>query len=163
MLHPETLPLVRAFAEEGVTCWLIGGQEFDRLAAAPVRDHDDIDFLVREEDGKRAVTVLEGLGFTHAHGLLESGDVFYRRGDLLVDLVPIRGDVTPPRTLGELSRIAWPADLLAPHLVEREGVRVRTLTPAMHRAMKGVVSAFYGVNLRGKDRADLAALATLPL
>lgn len=162
MFHPETLPLVRAFAEAGVTCWLIGGQAIELLAAAPVRDHDDIDFLVREADGERAVAVLEDLDFTHVYGALEAGDVFYRRGDLLVDLVPIQDDVNPPRTLGELARIAWRADLLTPHVVEREAVQVRTLTPAMHRAMKDVVAAFYGVELREKDRVDLAALATLP-
>lgn len=162
MLHPETLPLVRALTAAGVTCWLIGGQAIELLAAAPVRDHDDIDLLVREGDGARAVEVLAGLGFAHVHGSLEAGDVFYRRGDLLVDLVPIRDDLEPPRTVGELERIEWPADLLNPYVVERDHVPVPTLTPAMHRAMKAAVSAFYGAEPRDKDRVDLAALATLP-
>ncbi|MPY67425.1 nucleotidyltransferase family protein [Deinococcus sp. SDU3-2] len=161
MLHPDTLPLIQAFAQAGVTCWLIGGQAVEVLCGGNVRPHDDIDFLVREAHGARAVAVLEGLGFTHAHGSLATGDAFYRRDDLLVDLVPIRDDVDPPRTVGELAPIVWPTEFLAPHAVEWAGVRVLTLTPAGHRAMKGVVAAFYGVELREKDRADLAALATL--
>jgi hypothetical protein len=109
------------------------------------------------------VAVLEGLGFAHAHahGSLESGNVFSRRGDVLVDLVPIRDDVEPPRTLGALEGIVWPTGFSKSLLVEKDGVSVQTLTPAMHGAMKEVVSAFYGSELRPKDRADLAALATL--
>jgi hypothetical protein len=34
MLHPETLILSRAFADAGVTAWLIGGQATDCCAAA---------------------------------------------------------------------------------------------------------------------------------
>lgn len=161
MLHPETLPLVQAFAQAGITVWLIGGQAVEVLCGGNVRAHDDIDFLVREGDGARAATVLEGLGFTHAHGSLAAGDVFYRRGEVLVDLVPIRDDLDPPRTVGELAPLVWPAGIFTTHVVEWEGVRVPTLTPAGHRAMKAVVAAFYGVELRDRDRADLAALATL--
>lgn len=129
MLHPETLPLAHAFSA-GITAWLIGG---------------------------RAVRVLEGLGFTHAHGSLTAGDVFYRRGATLVDLVPIRDDVGPPRTLGELAGMGWPPDFLTAHEIQGGC----TLMPVMHRAMKAVVADFYGAELRDKDRAGLAALATL--
>lgn len=131
------------------------------LCGGDVRPHDDIDFLVRKADGERAVAVLESSGFTHAHGSLASGDVFYRRGDLLVDLVPIQDDPDPPRTVGELAGIDWPVHFLSPHLLKRDGVPLCTLTPAMHRAMKAVVADFYGVELRDRDRVDLAALATL--
>ena len=85
--------------------------------------------------------------------------MFYRRGDLLVDLVPVLAD--PPRMLGELSRMNWPRHFLDEWWVEVRGVQVRTLSPAMHRVMKDTVSAYYGVELREKDRLDLAALATL--
>ena len=101
---------------------------------------------------------MEELGFTHAHRSLERGDVFYRRGDLLVDLVPVDDAQEPPRTLGELSAIGWPPGFLTPHFVQD----VRTLTPAMHREMKRVVADFYGVELHEKDRLDLAALGALP-
>lgn len=155
MLHPETLPLCRAFEEAGLTTWLIGGQAVELLCGGDVRPHDDIDFLVRRADAPAALGVLEKLGFAPVHGSLEQGDVFYKRGDLLIDLVPV--EENPPLTLGELASIPWPADLLTPHWVGA----VRTLTPRMHAEMKRLVAAFYGVEPRDKDRTDLAALAPL--
>ncbi len=157
MLHPETLPLGHAFAQAGVMTWLIGGQAVELLYGGDVRLHDDIDFLVRSSDGPAATKILTGLGFAHAHGSLEEGDVFYRRGELLVDLVPIDDHGQPPRTLGELSNIQWPAEFLTPYLVGE----VQTLTPPMHIEMKRVVADFYGVELREKDRVDLSALLSL--
>lgn len=160
MFHPETVPLARVFAASGLTTWLIGGQAVELLCGhlfgeGGVRPHDDIDFLVRQEDAEAAVKVMEGLGFAHVHGSLEAGDVFYRRGDLLVDLVPIDDAQDPPRTTGELAALAWPAGFLTPYFVDG----VRTLTPEMHVEMKRVVAEFYGVELREKDRVDLAALS----
>lgn len=157
MLHPETLPLCHAFAEAGLTTWLIGGQAVELLCGGDVRPHDDIDFLVRSSDGPATTQVLTGLGFAHAHGSLEDGDVFYQRGELLVDLVPIDDTCKPPRTVGELSNIQWPTEFLTPYLVDG----VQTLTPPMHIEMKRVVADFYGVELREKDRVDLSALRSL--
>lgn len=159
MLHPETLPLIRTFAKAGLETWLIGGQAIEVLCGGNVREHDDIDFMIRAEHGLQAVSILSGLGFVHAHGSLDSGDVFYRRGELLIDLVPVLSD--PPRTLGDLSHIIWPAHFLTPYVVAWEGTPVQTLTPAMHRAMKEIVAQFYRAQMREKDRQDLAALATL--
>lgn len=56
MLHLDTLPLAHAFSEAGVTAWLIGGQAVELLAGRHVRDHDDIDFLIRAADGERSPT-----------------------------------------------------------------------------------------------------------
>lgn len=161
MLHPETLSLCRAFASAGLTFWLIGGQAVELLCGGNVREHDDIDFLVRDADAVRATSVLSGLGFAQVHGSLEDGDVFFGRDGLLVDLVPIDDASSPPRTLGKLTGLSWPADFLTPCHAEFDGLSIPTLTPAMHRAMKEIVAAFYGVKMRDKDRVDLSALATL--
>lgn len=164
-LHPEAASLARAFALTGVGVWLIGGQAVELLGGAagrgPVRPHDDLDFFVRAGDTARAEAVLRGLGYFSVHGSWASGDMFFRRDDILLDLVPIRDDLDPPRTLGALAGIGWPPDLLAPCRVEVAGVSVSTLTPGMQRAMKAAVAAFYGTELRDKDRADLAALEAL--
>lgn len=153
MLPPETLPLALAFETAGVKTWLIGGSAIELLCGGNVRPHDDIDFLVLSSDMDRATEVLRALGFGHVHGSVEGGNVFYRRGDLLMDLVPVLDN--PPHTLGELASIRWPVNFLDEHFVEA----VRTLTPDMHREMKRLVSDYYGVELREKDRVDLAALA----
>lgn len=157
MLHPGTLPLCRAFEDAGLTTWLIGGQAVELLCGGDIRPHDDLDFLVRLADAPAAVQMLERLGFVHAHGSLEVGDVFYRRDDVLLDLVPIDDTGEPPCTLGELTALRWPPGFLSPHFVQG----VRTLTPAMHIEMKRVVADFYGVALREKDRLDLSALNNL--
>lgn len=102
MLHPGTLPLCRAFEDAGLTTWLIGGQAVELLCGGDVRPHDDIDVLVRLADAPAAVETLERLGFVQAHGSLEAGDVFYRRDDVLLDLVPIDDTGEPPCTLGNL-------------------------------------------------------------
>ena len=162
MPHPETLPLCRAFAEAGVRVWLIGGQAVELLCGGNVRDHDDIDFLVREADGVRASEMLRGLDFAQVHGSLEDGNIFFYRDGLLVDLVPVYGGFNPPRTVGQLAGISWPADFLAPFNAKLNGLSIPTLTPASHRAMKKVVAAFYGAEMRDKDRLDLAALNRLP-
>lgn len=159
MLLESTLPVYGALSAAGVTCWLIGGNAVELLCGHHVRDHDDLDFLIPASQGVQARTALERDGFHHAHGSLEAGNVFFRRGDLLVDLVPVTPD--PPRMLGELSRMVWPGHFLDEWWVELEGLRVLTLSPAMHRLMKDTVSAYYRVELREKDRLDLAALATL--
>lgn len=152
MLHPETLPLARAFKTAGVKTWLIGGNAIELLCGGDVRPHDDIDFLILNSDVERATEILQARGFAHIHGSVESGNLFYKRGDLLIDLVPVLEH--PPRTLGELASIGWPVNFLDEHFMQG----VRTHTPAMHRKMKRLVADYYGVELREKDRIDLAAL-----
>ena len=56
----------------------------------------------------RAVSVLEGAGFTQERGSLQEGDLFMKRAELLLDLVPILP--APPRTLDALADIKWPLD-----------------------------------------------------
>lgn len=158
MLHPCVLPLARAFAGARLTTWLIGGQAVELLCGGDIRPHDDLDFLVRQADAPAAVRWLEAQGFRQVHGSLETGDVFYRREDVLLDLVPIDDAHDPPRTQGELAGLRWPPGFLTPHFVQG----VQTLTPAMHAEMKRVVADFYGAELREKDRLDLAALSTAP-
>lgn len=150
------IPLARAFNEAGVKTWLIGGQAVELLCGGAVRAHDDIDFLVRAGDAGRALQVLQDLGLTQVHGSLEAGNVFYRRADLLVDVVPVLEQ--PPRCVGDLAGLTLPTAFLTDTPVVRDGVSVNTLTPDMHAALKGVVSAFYGAPMREKDLVDLAAL-----
>lgn len=159
MLHPALPEILSALC--GLRVWLIGGQAIELLCGTLLRDHDDLDLLVAEGDGPAALNRLAGLGFAPVHGSLAGGNVFVRRGEVLVDLVPIRPEVNPPQTMGELAGLAWPADFLAPHEVRLGDQAVLTLTPAMHCAMKTIVAAHYGGDLRPKDRVDLAALATL--
>ncbi|MFC3861673.1 hypothetical protein ACFOPQ_12970 [Deinococcus antarcticus] len=86
------------------------------LCGGAVRPHDDLDLLVLNGDMPETMQLLEGLGFAHVHGSLEGGNVFYRRGELLLDLVPVLEN--PPRTLGELASIRWPADFLTEYFAQ---------------------------------------------
>jgi Uncharacterised nucleotidyltransferase len=138
-----------------VRFWLLGGWAAELVCGRELRPHDDLDFFVHVDDAQRAVQVLKEAGFVHAHGSLEDGDLFLRRGALLLDLVPIQPD--PPHTLGTLAGIVWPARLLDPF----ETSSVPTLTPAMQLNMKRVISEFYGLPLREKDLLDVAALRSL--
>ena len=157
MLHPELFSVVRLPQSVEVRFWLIGGQATELVCGHEqgLRPHDDIDFFLHADDAARAVKVLEAAGFTYAHGSLREGDLFMKRGELLLDLVPILP--APPRTLGALADIRWPPDLLAPCMVRG----VPTLTPAIQLAMKRAVSQFYGLPLREKDLLDVSALSAL--
>ena len=139
--------------------WLIGGQAIELVCTfgheQGLRLHDDIDFFLHADDAARAVNVLEAAGFVHAHGSLRGGDLFLKRGELLLDLVPILP--APPRTLGGLEGIEWPPELLILNVVRG----VPTLTPAMQLAMKWAVSQFYGLPLRPRDLLDVLALKAL--
>jgi|GEM_PF-787417 len=158
VITPFTAPLARHFRNHGVRTWLIGGNAVELVTGRDIRPHDDIDFLVHRADAHDAVRVLASLGFTHLHGSVDDGDVFYRRDDLIVDLVPIDPDVTPPRTLGKLATVPWPEGLLTPLVVTVGGEEITTLTPDMHRRMKDIVAAFFGVQPREKDLLDIRHL-----
>lgn len=156
MLHPEITKLATAMAEADVHYWLIGGQAIELLCGGRVREHDDIDFMVRHADIDKASKVLIGLDFHHAHGSTESGNIFFRREELLVDLVPMLEE--PPRSIGKFKEIKWPVYALKPFLLQFAGVEIQTLTPTMHREMKSLIAKFYGIPLRAKDLVDLEAL-----
>ena len=157
MLHPEVFSISGLFQGAEVRFWLIGGQATELVCGHEqgLRPHDDLDFFLHADDAERAVKVLEAVGFTYAHGSLQGGDLFMKRGELLLDLVPILPG--PPRTLGVLTDVKWPLDLLAPYIVRG----VPTLTPAMQLAMKRAVSQFYNLPLREKDLLDVSALSAL--
>ena len=159
MLHPETFSIASLFQGAEVGFWLIGGQAIELVCTfgheQGLRLHDDIDFFLHADAAARAVNVLEAAGFTQEHGSLQEGDLFMKRAELLLDLVPILP--APLRTLGGLADIKWPLDLLAPYRVRG----VPTLTPAMHLAMKRTVSQFYGLPRREKDLLDVSALSAL--
>ncbi|AFZ68370.1 nucleotidyltransferase domain-containing protein [Deinococcus peraridilitoris] len=158
MILPETFDLARRFRNEPLEYWLIGGNAIELVVDHDVRDHDDIDFMVAHQDALRAVQILQALGFEHAHGSLDDGDVFYRRGALLVDLVPVCAETDPPRMLGALSGLCFPAGFLTPYLATHGGEQFPTLSPRMHLQMKTVVAEFYGVPPREKDVQDVRAL-----
>ena len=159
MLHPEVFSITRLLRGAGVRFWLIGGQATELVCGSSreqgLRLHDDIDFFLHADDAAWAVGVLEASGFVYAHGALEEGNLFLKRGELLLDLVPILPD--PLRTLGALAGIKWPPELLISHVVRG----VPTLTPAMQLAMKRAVSQFYSLPLRPRDLLDESALNTL--
>lgn len=159
---PEVPELVRAFQTAGVRAWLIGGNAAELVTGLDLRPHDDIDFFVSLADARRAVQTVQSLGFAWAHGRLEAGDVFYRRHDLLLDLVPLDDRVDPPRAVGELAGLALPTGFLTPYTVRHGELSIPTLTPAMQIQMKRVVAGFYGVEPREKDLVDLQALRATP-
>lgn len=161
MIVKETFEVAGRFARSGVRAWLIGGNAVELVVDRDLRGHDDLDFFVAARHAARAVRVLQQLGFRHAHGSLQAGDVFYEREGLLVDLVPIRDDRDPPCTLGQLHALVLPSGFLAPHVVDHPEGQVVTSRPEMHLRMKALVADFFGVAPRSKDRTDMDALAAL--
>ncbi len=157
MTLPDALAVARSFEQERLLYWLIGGFAVELVVGREVRPHDDVDFFISADHAERAVAVLVKEGFERVHGSLEDGDVFYKRGDVVVDLVPIYL-ADPPRTVGELGRIVWPVGFLAPYRVLYEGASFVTLTPEMQERMKAAIADFYGVVLRDKDKVDVRAL-----
>ncbi|HWG84780.1 MAG TPA: hypothetical protein VNT60_04790 [Deinococcales bacterium] len=154
MIDPFIAPLALALNGRGLRPWLIGGNAIELVLNRDIRAHEDIDLLVALPDAPSAVATITSLGFEQFHGSLERGDVFFRREGLVIDLVPIDDSTDPPRTVGALAGLAWPAGLLEPHALEHEGVEIITLTPAMHLAMKDVVAAFFAIEPRPKDLLD---------
>lgn len=128
-----------------------------------LRPHEDLDVFVVFDHAEAAVKLLEQNGFAWHPGSIEDGDVFYRRGTLLLDLVPLDDSEDPPRAIGKLAALAFPQGLLAPCLVPHESGPISTLTPAMHLAMKSSVSAFYGISPREKDLLDMEHLEAAQL
>ena len=161
MILPQKFKLASALEREGIHAWLFGGNAIELVTGRDLRPHEDVDFLIAEPDAARAVAFLEAQEFVWFHGSLADGDVFYRRGSLVVDLVPMDVTTDPPRSVGKLAGIAWPAGLFDPHVVTGETGPVRTLSPTMHLRMKAVVGEFFGVTLREKDLVDIGALEGL--
>ncbi len=157
MTLPNALSVAHLFERERLSYWLVGGFAVELTVGYEVRPHDDVDFFISADHAENAVGMLVGKGFKRVHGSLEGGNVFYKRGDIVVDLVPIQ-TTDPPRTVGELSRIVWPVGFLAPYRALYRGESFVTLTPGMQGRMKRVVADFYGVDLRDKDRLDVRAL-----
>ena len=157
MTLPAALAVARLLERERIPYWLSGGFAVELVVGYEVRPHDDVDFFVAADRAERAVNRLLKREFEWMHGSLEDGDVLYKRADVVVDLVPVH-PTDPPRTVGTLSRIAWPAGFLAPHHAVYQGESFVTLTPEMQGQMKTVVADFYGVTLRDKDRLDVQAL-----
>ena len=158
-MPPEVASLLGALTAAEIRPWLIGGWATELLSRRS-RPHDDIDFFVAVNDVPRLAPLLSKLGFTLVHGSLVD-DAVYKRGDVLLNLTPIDDTIAPPRTLGSLAGIVWPADLLTGQLVEWNGLPVQTLTPTALIAMKRCVSQFYTVPLREKDDWDVRALEPL--
>lgn len=162
MIMDEVFEIARAFDEREVSYWLFGGNAVELLADADIRDHYDIDLFLARRDAERAIETLASIGFDYHKGSLDRGDIFYRRGDLLVDLVPIDDSTDPPRGTGELSTVEFPAGFLTPVAVETSRGRVVTLRPEMHVLLKTLVRDFYGLTeMREKDLVDLEHLSTL--
>ena len=116
MFYPETFSTANLLQSAEVRFWLIGGQAIELVCAfgheQGLRLHDDIDFFVHADDDARAVSALEAAGFVYARGSLRSGDLFLKRGELLLDLVhrqPIKVGVlgrrrSPPFERGRLGK-----------------------------------------------------------
>ena len=162
MTLPAALAVARLLERERIPYWFVGGFAVELVVGCEVRPHDDVDFFVAADHAARAVAVLLQRGFERIHGSLEDGDVFYEQADVVVDLVPIE-TTDPPRTVGTLRHVVWPAGLLTPYHAVYQGESFVTLTPEMQGQMKTVVADFYGVELRDKDRLDVRALEVLTL
>lgn len=134
----------------------MGGNAIEILCGGQIRQHDDLDFFVLKKDAEALVSALESMNFSWLSGSIEDGDVFYKRADLILDIVPILEN--PPQLTGKLTTIDLPVDFLDDYAVSYEGEAIRTMKPAMHCAMKSAVAAFYGAEFREKDKIDLAAL-----
>ena len=96
-----------AFSSASVKYWVIGGYGVELVVGQSVRPHDDIDFFISLPHIAQAVQVLRSRGFTDYAGSVEAGDVFFQRGGIIVDLVPIDDSCSPPLTTGDLGAVVW--------------------------------------------------------
>jgi hypothetical protein len=159
MILPEADELAALFRAASVRYWLCGGVGVELAIGADIRPHKDIDLFVASLHCDGAGEALSRAGFVWHKGSVEDGNVFYRRGELIVDVVPIDDSTDPPRTLGPLASCGWPAGFLETLTVDRPGGQVDTLRPQMHAAMKAIVRDYYGLaEMRPEDLIDLGYL-----
>ncbi|MCL4300946.1 MAG: hypothetical protein KJ077_34755 [Anaerolineae bacterium] len=159
MILPEIYELAALFRTEGVRYWVCGGVGVELAVGEAIRGHKDIDVFVASSQCGRAAGALRRAGFVWHKGSVEDGNVFFDRGQVVVDVVPIDDSTDPPRTLGPLAACEWPAGFLDTLTVEGSNGRVDTLRPQMHAAMKGIVRAYYGLaEMRPEDLIDLEYL-----
>ena len=163
MQHPNKLKgtlieVCKAFDSASVTHWVIGGYGVEFVVGQPIRPHEDIDFFVALPHVSGAVSVLESLGFAHYASSIEEGNVFYERGESVIDIVSIDDRSVSPLTTGDLENIAWPKGLLKPQEVILDGETFVTLMPEMHLEMKRIVASFFGSEFREKDLLDCEVL-----
>ena len=156
-LKDTLIEVCKAFDSASVTHWVIGGYGVEFVVGQPIRPHEDIDFFVAVPHMTGAISVLESSGFVHYAGSIEEGNVFYERGESVVDIVSINNVSDPPLTTGDLENIAWPKGLLKPQVIF-DGETFLTLTPEMHLEMKRIVARFYGGEFREKDLLDCKVL-----
>ena len=152
------IEVCKAFTSASVQYWVIGGYGVEFVVGQPIRPHKDIDFFVALPHVSGTISVLESLGFVHYASSIEEGDVFYERGESVVDIVSIDNVSNPPLTTGDLENIAWPKGLLKPQEVIFDGETFVTLMPEMHLEMKRIVAGFYGGEFREKDLLDCEVL-----
>ena len=157
-LKDTLIEVCKAFDSASVTHWVIGGYGVELVVGQPIRPHEDIDFFVALPHMTGAISALESLGFVHYASSIEEGNVFYERGESVVDIVPIDNVSNPPLTIGDLKNIAWPGRLLKPYEVTYNGEVFVTLMPEMHLEMKRIVAGFYGSKFREKDLSDCEVL-----
>ena len=157
-LKDTLIEVCKAFDSASVTHWVIGGHGVELVVGQPIRPHEDIDFFVAVPHMTGAISALELLGFVHYAGSIKEGDVFYERGESVVDIVSIDNVSDPPLTTGDLRNVAWPKGLLKPQEVIFDGETFVTLTPEMHLEMKRIVAGFYGGEFREKDLLDCEVL-----
>lgn len=156
MLVPEVFEVAQLFARANIRYWVFGGNGVELCVGHSIRAHDDLDFFVSSTQAPDAVNLLEGADWVYSSGSLEQGDVFLKRGGLILDLVPIDDLRNPPHTQGELEHIVWPGDFLIPFMAQAETI---TLRPQMHLEMKTLIREFYALEqVRAKDLLDQSAL-----
>jgi hypothetical protein len=161
MIFPETFEIAQLFARAGIRYWVFGGNGVELYVGRSIRPHEDIDFFVSSAQAQNAVHLLEGVGWVYSSGSLDTGDIFFERNGLIIDLVPINDSQNPPHTQGELEHIVWPSDFLVPYATQSETL---TLRPGMHWVMKEIIREFYGLEqVRDKDLLDLDALRPILL
>lgn len=138
--------IVGALQDAGVRCWITGGWGVDALAGKCTRTHRDLDLVVEEQDMRRAVEIMAGLGYTEWYRAESDVPMFSRivlhDHDLAgraVDLHPLEMSSTQvERTVGEI-----------------EGQPVPCISAALQ------IKTHSAYKKRWRDRSDLALLRKL--
>ena len=143
--------------ENGIDHWLFGGWGVDFLVGAVTRAHDDIEFVIWQNDAERAGKLLAQNGFSVLYGR-EDGMGWLKSGEKLeFDFLIWREDgmvVTPG-----WEEWPWPPDAFVGPPGHLGGITCPVVSATAQLETRELYQHFRpGIGLRDKDRSDIAFL-----